>query len=133
MILATGINRPLTIIKQHQQVTGQRVIEDHIVKQILSMLQAVVEQGTGKLAKSNYMKVGGKTGTSRKVKNKEYDRNSHSSIFAGIVPINKPQLAIVVVIDEPAKNSYYASKVVAPIFSTVAEGAIKTLNILYKR
>jgi cell division protein FtsI (penicillin-binding protein 3) len=133
MILATGINRPLTIIKQHQQVTGQRVIEDHIVKQILSMLQAVVEQGTGKLAKSNYMKVGGKTGTSRKVKNKEYDRNSHSSIFAGVVPINKPQLAIVVVIDEPAKNSYYASKVVAPIFSAVAEGAIKTLNILYKQ
>ena len=133
MILATGIDKPLTIIKQNELVAGKRVIAEQVIQDILPMLQGVVEQGTGKLAKSNYIKVGGKTGTSRKVKNKEYDKNFHSSIFAGLAPINNPQLAIVVVIDEPAKDSYYASKVAAPIFLDVVEGAIKTLNILYKQ
>ena len=99
-------------------------------KQIRKMLGKVVsKQGTGHRAMMESYTAAGKTGTSRKSVKGEYVEDKHISLFAGIAPANKPRVVIVVVIDQPSKGRYYGGDVAAPLFSKVAEGALRLLNV----
>ncbi len=82
-------------------------------------LRPIVERGTGTAASVGAVDVGGKTGTAQKLKNGSYrgDR-AYVSSFVGFFPVDKPEIAAIVVIDEP-KTAYYASTVAAPVFSRV--------------
>ena len=51
------------------------------------------------------------------------------SLFAGIAPASNPKLVMAVIIDEPQGSQYYGGQVAAPVFSRVAQGALRILNI----
>ncbi len=52
-------------------------------------------------------------------------------MFAGITPVSKPKLVIVVVISEPKTGAkqFYGSKVAAPVFSKIATDSLRILNV----
>ena len=50
-------------------------------------------------------------------------------LFAGIAPIENPEVVVVVVINEPAGDLYHGGEVAAPVFSRVMQGALQVLNI----
>ena len=125
-----GIMRPVSMIKRDVPAEGVRVLDEDIARQLLKMLQAVVEPGgTATRARVDSYKVGGKTGTARKVGQSGYDKDRYTGVFAGLAPINDPRLAIVIVIDEPGGDSYYGGLTAAPVFSKVAAGALRMLAI----
>ena len=97
---------------------------------VRKVIKKVVETGTGKKASLKGYTVGGKTGTAE-VYNKKYNKNKHNSLFAGIIPISKPKLVIVVVINEPENkpNQFYGSFVSAPVFKRIASDSLRILNI----
>ena len=81
--------------------------------------------------------MGGKTGTARKPQNVKgnpdgyKDKNGqyhYVSTFAGFVPADKPDLSIIVVIDEP-NTSIFASDVAAPLFSRLASYSLRLFHI----
>lgn len=74
---------------------------------------------------------GGKTGTAHKwdAATKQYATNRYLSSFAGLAPIDRPRLAIVVLIDEPSGGDYYGGKVAGPVFATVASEALRYLGV----
>ena len=72
--------------------------------------------------------VAGKTGTTRKAIAGGYG-DEYVSLFAGVIPAHDPKLAIVVMINEPGGDSYHGGTVSAPVFSTIAEQAVRVLNI----
>ena len=125
-----GIMRPVSMIKRDVPPEGVRVMDENIARDLLNMLEAVVGPGgTARRASVASYKVGGKTGTARKVGQSGYDTDRYTGVFAGLAPINDPRLAIVIVIDEPGGDTYYGGLTAAPVFSKVAAGALRMLAI----
>ena len=91
---------------------------------LASMLEGVVEKGSGKKAYLEGYRVGGKTGTAQKYEDGHIASGKYVSSFVGFFPANAPKYLALVVIDEP-QGAYYGSVVAAPcareIFSAIAE------------
>lgn len=126
-----GIKRPLTLLKQTEKPKGATVITPQVAMDVVDMMENVVSQGgTGTQAKVSGYRVAGKTGTARKVsKTAKGYGDEYVTIFAGLVPATSPKFAIVVMVDEPAGDSYYGGTVSAPVFSKVADKALHLLNV----
>ena len=73
--------------------------------------------------------VGGKTGTVHKVGPQGYIDDKYVALFAGLAPVEDPRFVIVVVIDQPQGDAYGGGAAAAPVFSRVAEGALRLLNV----
>ncbi|AUD78282.1 peptidoglycan glycosyltransferase FtsI [Kangiella profundi] len=128
---AGGVRNQLTLIKRTdgQEYPQEQVIQPEIARAVVKMMEEVVsEGGTGTQAKVEGYRVAGKTGTSRKAVRGGYG-DEYVTVFAGLVPASDPKFAIVVMVDEPAGDSYYGGTVSAPVFSKVADKALHLLNI----
>jgi cell division protein FtsI (penicillin-binding protein 3) len=80
--------------------------------------RAVVEKGTGVSAAVEGIEVAGKTGTAQKFTGSYHGKRSYLSTFVGFFPVDNPQYAVIIVVDEP-QTAYYAAAVAAPVFSRV--------------
>ncbi|GAB3482601.1 peptidoglycan D,D-transpeptidase FtsI family protein [Marinomonas epiphytica] len=124
-----GYKVPVTIFKQDIPGAGKQVIPTGVSKDVVKMLEAVVQRGSGKAAKIPGYRVAGKTGTVHKVGSKGYEYDQYIALFAGMAPASNPRLAMVVMVNDPKGREYYGGEVAAPVFSRVMEGALTTLNI----
>ena len=100
----------------------RRVLSPRTSDQMREILGSVVqEDGSGAQARIKGFLVGGKTGTSQKVEpgKKGYSPDKRISSFIGFLPLQDPQLIILVVIDEP-RDSVYGGVVAAPAFNQIA-------------
>lgn len=127
---AGGVKRPVTFLKQASYPEGERVMEQAIARQIVQMLAGVVTAGSGVKAQVQGYQIAGKTGTAQKVSPQGgYQKNSHVAVFAGLAPASDPRFAIVVMIDDPKGAEYYGSQVAAPVFSKIAQQALRLYHI----
>ena len=106
-----------------------RVISEKTAKELISMMEDVVERGTGKPAGIKGFRVGGKTGTAQKVRpgGFGYWPGHYVASFVGIAPASNPRLAAIVVIDDP-RGIFWGETVAAPVFARVMEDALRYLN-----
>ncbi len=72
-------------------------ISEKTAKDVLSMMESVVAEGTGKNAKVAGFRVGGKTGTSEDGVN----TNKYVTSFIGVAPISEPKVTILVTLYNP--------------------------------
>ncbi|ATX82694.1 peptidoglycan synthetase FtsI [Mariprofundus ferrinatatus] len=109
---------------------NHRVMDASVARQVVSMLEyATSEDGTGSKAVPAGYRVAGKTGTAQKPdEHGRYSKGKYTAVFAGLAPVDNPQLVIVVVVDEPQK-SMYGGQVAAPVFRHVAESALPYLGV----
>lgn len=131
---AGGVKHPVTFLKYGddlKDIPGEQIVDSVVARQVVDMLQGVVEQGTGSQAKVVGYNMAGKSGTARKISQGVYQKNSHIAVFAGLAPASNPQFAIVVMIDDPKaeKSVYYGGQVAAPVFSKIAAGALRLFNV----
>ena len=96
---------------------------------LTTIMEAVVERGTGTAAKIEGYQVAGKTGTAQKIIDKRYSDSAHYGSFVGFVPSRRPALAIIVVIDQPRKGAYYGGAVAAPVFQKIAASSLRHLGV----
>jgi cell division protein FtsI (penicillin-binding protein 3) len=125
-----GVLKPVSFTKVDEEPEGRRVYSSDITKQLLSMMESVVQTGgtAQKAAVVNY-RVAGKTGTIKKATAGGYEDHRYLSSFAGVIPASNPRLAMVVVVNDPQGEEYYGGLVAAPVFSQVMTGAMRLLNI----
>ena len=100
----------------------RRVISADTAATVTRMMETVVTPGgTGTKAAIEGFRVAGKTGTAQKVDpvSRGYSATKRTASFIGFVPAEKPQLTILVVIDEPS-TSPYGGVVAAPAFREIA-------------
>lgn len=129
-LAADGVMRPVTLLKQMQPTAGTRVMPPGIAPQVLEMLETVIgPRGTGRRAAVEGYRVGGKTGTVHKASRGGYSEDKYVAVFTGVAPISNPRLVIAVMVDNPKGQEYYGGLVAAPIFSRVAAGALRLLNV----
>lgn len=124
-----GVLRPVSFTKLDTPPLGHRVFSSDIMRAVRTMMMEVVKLGgtASRAAVDNYT-VAGKTGTIKKAIRGGYSDDHYLSLFAGMIPANKPRLAMVVMIDDP-QGDYYGGLVAAPMFSEVMTGAMRLLNI----
>lgn len=121
---------PVTLLHNNNvtNIVGEQVMSAKTALQVMNMMEAVLNDGTGKLARVPGYRVAGKTGTARIAGKKGYIRNKHIASFVGIAPVTNPRLVVVVIIHEP-KNGYYGGAIAAPLFAKVMAGALRILDI----
>lgn len=105
-----------------------RVLDEDVAAALRDMLEAVVEEGTGRAAAVSGLRVGGKTGTAQKAIGGSYAQGRHIAWFAGFLPLPRPEVVIVICIDEPRAN-YWAAEVAAPVFGRVAARLVPLLGL----
>lgn len=129
-----GYFLPISLLLTHQAdnpVDNTLVMHPKAADQMLSMLEAVVEGGSGSLAKVNGYRVAGKTGTSRIAGHSGYTKDHHIATFAGIAPVTHPRLVVIVMIDDPKLGglTYYAATAAAPVFSGIMAASLRILDV----
>jgi cell division protein FtsI (penicillin-binding protein 3) len=100
----------------------RRVLSPRTSAQMREILGEVVQgDGTGTQARIKGFLVGGKTGTAQKVEpgTGRYSDTKRTASFIGFLPLQDPELLILVVIDEPRGN-VYGGVVAAPAFNQIA-------------
>jgi len=119
-----GKEYPLSILKIEKPSEGEQVIPRKIALEVVHMMEGVSKKGgTARKAKVEGYRIAGKTGTSRKAEAGGYG-DDYVSIFAGVAPASNPRFSIVVMINEPQGDRYYAGDVAAPVFSSVMQSAL---------
>lgn len=83
--------------KEVEVVKKDRVISEETSKNMLSMMESVVAEGTGKNASVKGYRIGGKTGTSEDGVN----TGKYVTSFIGVAPISDPSVAILVTLYNP--------------------------------
>jgi hypothetical protein len=74
--------------------------------------------------------VAGKTGTAQKVdQSGRYSMVDHVASFVGFVPASRPALVVLASLDTPRGAANQGGDVAAPLFSRVAEGALRVLAV----
>ncbi|MGI8972847.1 MAG: peptidoglycan D,D-transpeptidase FtsI family protein [Gaiella sp.] len=107
--------------------SGRRVVSKHTANRMMSMFRNVVVEGTGTEAAIPGYTVAGKTGTANKAENGRYVAKYVAS-FVGLVPAEKPRLAVLVMVDEP-KGQIFGGVVAAPIFRDISRFALQYLEV----
>ena len=136
VIADDGIRKPVSLLKLDEAglaaLPREQVIDKTISNQVLAMLETVVDPergGSARDARVPFYNVAGKTGTVHVVGEFGYEENVHNSLFVGFAPASDPKLVIVVIVYEPKGDEHYGGQVAAPVFSRVASGAMRILNI----
>ncbi len=109
-----------TYRKFEAEVRREEMAKPSTILLVRHFLEQVVEQGTARGIRSEKVTMAGKTGTTRKLIDGEYQEKYRSS-FVGYFPADKPQYSCIVVVDEPTGDAYYGSEVAAPVFKEIAE------------
>lgn len=110
---------------------AHRVIKELTAAKMRSMMQGIVEEGTGKAAQLNGYSAGGKTGTAQKIDpaTHTYSHTKLVASFAGFAPVSSPAISVAVVIDTPTVGSLYGAAVSAPVFQKVAQEVLEYLGV----
>ena len=125
-----GKMRPVSLVRLDQPNESSRIVSSKTASSVRRMMEEVVRPGgTGAKASVAGYRIAGKTGTAWKFAAGGYSEDKYFSIFAGLAPASEPQLAAVVVIDEPGGDLYYGSDVAAPVFSSVMTESLRLLAI----
>ncbi len=112
-----------------ERVEGKQVISPKTaatMRQILEM-SAGEKDAVAKAAVPGY-RVGGKTGTTKKLEGGKYVKKYVSS-FVGMAPMSNPRVIVAVMVDEPGSGKYYGSDVAAPVFARITGEALQTLAV----
>ncbi len=108
----------------------RKVISQQASNQISQMLEKVVKGSEGKRAGVPGYLVGGKTGTAQVASSQQrgYEEGKSIGSFAGFAPVNNPQFAIVIRIDNP-KTVEWAESSAAPTFGELMKFLLEYKNI----
>jgi cell division protein FtsI (penicillin-binding protein 3) len=116
-------------LKTFQPRPVRRVISEQTAATMLSIMELVTKPGgTATEASPPGFTTAGKTGTAQKLVGRTYSHSKYNSVFMGLIPSQKPELAITVVVEE-SKGAIYGGVVAAPIFREIAGQALRVLGI----
>lgn len=107
-------------INQSNKIESTQVISSSTAKQMKQILIKTVNDGTGKIAQTAGLEIGGKTGSVYVTKNGQFTESGYNTSFVGFANDDKQSYTIGITVIEP-KASYYASTTSVPVFKSIVE------------
>ena len=114
------------IVQERQPEVVRQVISEQTAREVWAALETVVSSGTGKQGQIEGYTVAGKTGTAEKVANGTYS-SARMVSFAGFAPADNPQIACLVIVDEP--NDAHGGSTAGPVFQNIMEDTLRYLEV----
>ncbi len=117
----TGERKEIEVIKK------DRVISEETAKNVLSMMESVVADGTGRNSQVKGYRIGGKTGTSEDGVN----TGKYVTSFIGVAPISDPSVAVLITLYNPTgEGGHQGGGVAAPIGSQIFGEVLPYLEVV---
>lgn len=120
--LVKGWTAPDGTFTPSTTAASTQVVSPQTAATVTTMLESVVDDGTGGAAAVNGYRVAGKTGTAQDIAT-----NGITASFIGFAPADNPQVVVAVVLKNP-KTSIYGGVVAAPVFSEVTSYTLTVLG-----
>lgn len=114
-----------TSIKKFDYPVRSGVVSEETSETMRYILEQVVSEGSGKRAKLEGYRIGGKTATSEKLPR---SLKKYISSFVGFAPADNPQVIALITIDEPV-GIYYGGTIAAPVIADIFENILPYLGI----
>ena len=112
---------------QAQPTVKAQVIKEETSAVMRELMEGVVTSGTGRNAAVAGYRVGGKSGTSQKL-DSENERARIAS-FVAVAPIENPQIAVLVCLDEPHSWTTSGGALSGPVCAEVLQKSLPRLGI----
>ncbi len=108
----------------------RQVISPETAKLLTGLMEKVISEGGGKRAAVKGYRFAGKTGTAERLKESGggYEAGRYIASFVGFGPTEDPQVAALVVIDDPV-GAYYGGEIAAPVFGEIMNQVMRYLTI----
>lgn len=120
------VNSQTGEVKNIEPQKKETVISKETSEKVLSMMQSVVAEGTGKNAQVKGYSIGGKTGTSEDGVN----TGKYVTSFVGVAPISNPKLVILITLYNPTgEGGHQGGGVAAPIASQILGEVLPYLEV----
>ena len=115
------------LVKETKPEVVRQVISEETAREVWTILETVVSSGTGKQGQVEGYKIAGKTGTAEKVANGGYSARARVVSFAGFAPADAPQIACLVIVDEPIDA--HGGSTAGPVFKNIMEDTLRYLEV----
>lgn len=117
-------------VKTKPKVVKQDALSRESADELTSMLEVVVERGSGYLAKTPGYKIAGKTGTAQvpDPKGNGYLKDVNIGTFTGYAPAEDPKFVVMVRINHPRVPGY-AEKTTVPVFSNMTRWLLQYYKV----
>jgi stage V sporulation protein D (sporulation-specific penicillin-binding protein) len=122
-IVKDGVRTPIVPALVGRPITARTAAE------LTSIMEDVVDHGTGTQAQLDGFTIAGKSGTAAKLVHGAYSKSEYNVSFVGFAPSRKPVLTAIVMIDTPRAGKYYGGSVSAPIFKRIVDASLRHLGV----
>lgn len=102
------------IVDEQFEPKTRKVASEENCAKLRTYLEKVVTAGSATGTFIEGYNIAGKTGTAQKVINGVYGEGKYISSFVGMAPAEDPKVTIMITVDEPGADYYYASQVAVP-------------------
>lgn len=116
------------VVKTFGTTVKRQVISADVSKEMCTMMEKEVSEGTGQNAYVAGFRVGGKTGTSQKL-DKPNDPNALICSFVGIAPADNPKIAVLLLLDEPHAPINFGGVIAAPVVGNIMSEILPYLGV----
>lgn len=116
------------VVQEYPTEKIRKVISSKTASEMKNIMEYVVTDGGGYRAKITGYRVGGKTGTANKIKKKGGYSSKTVASFVGMAPMDDPQIAVLVVVDNPGKGTF-GGVLAAPVAKEIMQSAFAYLDI----
>lgn len=125
-IIKGYVSEDMTVTEATEYSAKKQVISQKVAKEVLDILV----NSTKNASVSGY-NISSKTGTSQKLArpNAVPGESYYISSCISFAPAEDPQIAILIVVDEPTNGLYYGSQVAAPVISRILAEVLPYLKI----
>ncbi len=120
-----AVDRETGGIRSLEPDSQGRILSEETSREMQFILEQVVAEGSGKNARIEGYRIGGKTATSEKLPR---SRKKYISSFLGFAPADDPQVIALITIDEP-EGVYYGGTIAAPVIGDIFENILPYLGI----
>ena len=117
------------VIQRGQTVVRGQTISEQTSAVMRELLEGVVSDGGGRNAYIEGYRVGGKTGTAQVYKDGAVSTDTHIGSFLGFAPMDDPQIAVLVIVDEADVPVDFGSVTAAPFARDILERSLIYLGV----
>lgn len=123
-IVSKQLDADGNVIAKTTPTVRRQVISEETAASVADMMEAVVNEGTGKNAYVAGYRVAGKTGTSQKLGKTGY----YVASFGCFAPANDPEIAVLILVDEPV-GQINGGQICTPVAAQVIEKSLEYLDV----